>query len=77
MTVQFKAYGNAGTVYADTAKQAAIDYFEKFPKSRKCNITQGKLEGEFFVVAYGRASLGQWPKSYKDITKKTMLTIEE
>ena len=43
----FKASGNAGHVTRETAKEAAIAYFEEFPKSRKCNIIQGEIEGEF------------------------------
>lgn len=73
---QFQAYGNAGKAYGDTAKQAGAAYFEKFPKSRKCNIVQGSFDGYFFTVTYGRVSAGEWPKSYKDVTKKALQTME-
>ena len=66
----FQAWGNAGKVTKDTPQQAAQAYFQAFPKARKCNVIQGEQDGGFFVVRYGRASLGDWPTSYKDVTKK-------
>ena len=73
----YQAYSSIhGNVTADTAKQAALLFFEKFPKARKCNIVQGTTDGRFFTVTYGRASTGEWPESYKDITRKTIDTIK-
>ena len=72
----FKAYGKAGYVTRETAKQAAITYFEEFPSSRKCNVIEGCIEGEFFIVTHGKASEGNWPVSYKDVTKKTVCQIQ-
>lgn len=72
MSTAFQAYSVHGGVTASTPKEAAILYFEKFPKSRKCDVIQGTIDGHFFTVAYGRASLGQWPTSWKEITKKTI-----
>lgn len=72
----FQAYGKAGQAIAETAKQAALKYFELYPSSRKCNIIQGEQDGHFFTVTYGRPSEGQWPTSYKDVTKKTAATLE-
>lgn len=71
----FQAYGNAGRVTKATAREAATAYFEQWPTSRKCNVTQGETDGYFFTVTYGRASEGQWPTSYKGVTKKTAATI--
>lgn len=72
----FKAYGNSGHVTRGTAKQAATAYFEEFPSSRKCNVIEGYVEGDFFIVTYGKTSEGNWPLSYKDITKKTVCQIQ-
>jgi hypothetical protein len=68
----YQAYSNHGRVTADTAKQAANLFFATFPKARKCDVIEGKVEGSFFVVAYGRASEGKWPESFKGVTKKTV-----
>lgn len=73
----FQAHGTAGKVTATTAKEAAIAYFEAFPKSRKCNVIEGTVDGQFFTVHYGRHSEGKWPESYKDVTKKQVATLGE
>lgn len=54
----FQAYGNAGAVTAETAREAAFKYFNTFPKSRKCNIVEGEIDGHFFSVKYGRNANG-------------------
>lgn len=72
----FQAYGKAGTVTAETAREAALKYFITFPKSKKCNIAEGEIDGHFFTVKYGRNSNGELPKSYKDITKKQVSEIQ-
>lgn len=72
----FQAYGNAGKVIRDTAPDAAVAYFEQFPNSRKCNVIEGTVSDNFFTVRYGRASTGDWPKSYKDVTKKQAAELE-
>lgn len=74
-TKAFQAYGNAGTVTKSTAREAATAYFEAFPKSRKCSVIEGETDGQFFTVTYGRKSEGQWPESYKDVTKKQAATL--
>lgn len=71
----FQAYGPAGKVTRDTAKQAAVAYFETFPRSRKCDVIEGTVDGHFFTIRYGRASEGDWPQSYKDVTKKQAATL--
>lgn len=71
----FQAHGAAGSVVRPTAKEAAIAYFEAYPKSRKCSVIEGSFDGHFFTVRYGRASLGQWPQSYKDVTKANAATL--
>lgn len=72
----FQAHGNAGTMTRTTPKEAALAYFEAYPKSRKCNVIEGEQDGAFFVVRYGRQSEGNWPKSFKDVTKKSIDVIE-
>lgn len=68
---EFQAYGNAGKVTAATPRAAAEAYFARFPSSRKCNVIEGETDGQFFTVRYGRASTGDWPQSFKDVTKKS------
>lgn len=72
MTTAFRASSKHGGVTASTPREAAQLHFEKFPQSRKCDVIQGTVDGHFFTVAYGRASLGQWPTSWKDVTKKNI-----
>lgn len=73
----FQAYGKAGRVTAPNPRAAAVAYFAQFPASRKCDVIQGETDGPFFTVTYGRASLGQWPTSFKDVTKKSAQTLPE
>ena len=73
----FQAYGAAGRATEPTARAAALAYFERFPNSRKCDVVQGETDGVFFTVTYGRASLGQWPESYKSVTKKSAATLPD
>ena len=73
----FQAYGNAGRITADTPRAAALQYFAAFPSSRKCSVIQGKRDGAFFTVRYGRASTGDWPQSYKDVTKKAAASLPD
>lgn len=78
MTKQFQAYAkNHGNRVADTPRQAAKDFFAHNPKARKCNVIQGVANGIFFTVTYGRASKGEWPESYKDVTRKTLDTLPD
>lgn len=71
MAKEFQAYGKAGRVTKATPRQAAMAYFQQFPTSRKCDIVEGETDGNFFTVKYGRASNGEWPQSFKEVTKKT------
>jgi hypothetical protein len=68
----FQAHASGCTVTASSARKAAQAFFEKFPNKRKCSIIEGTIDGLFFTVVYGRQSEGQWPQSFKDVTKKTM-----
>lgn len=72
----YQAYGKPGRVTSEQSPyHAAAAYFAKFPKSTKCNIVAGEHDGYFFTVAYGRKSAGEWPESYRDVTKKSMHTV--
>jgi hypothetical protein len=75
--IGFKAYSKQGNMVAETPRKAAMKFFAAFPTARKCDVIQGKNEGDFFVVSYGRISEGNWPASYKDITKKTLDTLPD
>lgn len=71
----YRAYGNECSVIALTPKEAAQNFFEKFPTKRKCNITEGIQDGHFFTVSYGRLSEGKCPQSWKNVTKKMMAEL--
>lgn len=74
----YQAYGKAGCVTSEkSARDAAQAYFAQFPRSLKCDVIQGKTDGLFFTIAYGRKSEGQWPESYKAVTKKTMANLPD
>lgn len=67
----FQAHGTAGSRTAETPRAAAQAYFDSFPSSRKCNVVEGETDGNFFTVRYGRKSEGDWPQSFRDVTKKS------
>ena len=62
---------------ADTPKAAAEKFFTMFPTKRKCDIIEGQTDGRFFSVAFGRASTGEWPQQWKNITKKQIIELPE
>ncbi len=73
----FRAYAKNRTSHvADTPRKAAQGFFDANPGARKCDVTEGKIEKtdgvEFFVTVYGRVSEGNWPQSFKEVTKKTL-----
>lgn len=68
----FQAHAQGDQVVGDSAKEAAIKFFQNFPNRRKCNIIEGKADGFFFSVEYGP---GCSPRSFKDITKKMIDTL--
>lgn len=68
----FQAYANGDTCTADTPRDAATAFFERFPNRRKCNLIEGKINGSFFEVVYDPKA---WPKSYKNVTKKIIPTL--
>lgn len=70
----FKASGNAGSTFGKTAKEAALAYFEEYPKSRKCDVSEGIQDGIFFTIAYG---IGKKSPTIRDVTKKQAMAMEE
>ncbi len=68
----YRAYSKHGGRIAATPRAAAEAFFAEFPSARKCNVIAGEMEGPFFSVKFGRASEGEWPSSWKDVTKKTL-----
>lgn len=77
MTTEFKAYAKDCHLTRATPQAAALAFFETFPNKRKCNIIQGVTDGPFFTVTYGRKSSGNWPQSWKNVTKKTALNLPD
>lgn len=76
-----KAFGatanGAAIVTASSARKAAEQFFERFPDRHKCTVTEGVEDGLFFTITYGRSSTGEYPQSYKDVTKKTLATLPD
>jgi hypothetical protein len=71
-TKAYRASAKDGSaVTAATPRAAALAFFARFPGKRKCHVIEGHTDGLIFSVVYGRASLGQWPQSWKDVTPKT------
>ena len=72
----FRAYASGDCCTCETAREAATEFFKQFPNRRKCNVTEGKIDGNFFVVA-----MSSDPKvrgrSFKDVTKKMVDTLPE
>lgn len=72
-----KAYracaGKHTCAYGETPAGAALEFFRINPRARKCDIIQGERADGFFTVSYGRASVGEWPDSYRDVTRQTKL----
>lgn len=63
----FQAYANQNRATAATPREAAAKFFTDFPTKRKCDVTEGTLDGNFFTVTYNRSKM---PLSFKDVTKK-------
>lgn len=75
MKVAYQAYSKHGARTAETPREAALAFFDAFPSARKCDVIQGETDGHFFTVKYGRASMGAWPSSFRDVTKKTAIEL--
>jgi len=79
--IAFKASSKHGHCSAHTPRQAALDFFARFPNARKCDIIQGELDvkeyGTFFVVKLTIGVKSTWPTSWDDITKKTAASLPD
>jgi hypothetical protein len=73
----FQAHAKGGSVTATTPRAAALAFFERYPNRRKCSITSGEADGHFFTVRYGRASLGDWPQTWADVTRRTAVDLPD
>jgi hypothetical protein len=69
----YRASAKDNGLTASTPREAAILFFERFPSRRKCNVIEGEADGPFFTVRYGKP----WPRSWKDVTKKTAAQLPE
>jgi len=75
LKIAYQAHAsNYGAITADTPQRAALNFFNKFPKARKCNIIEGDYDGQCFSVSY---SAVHWPKSWKDVTKKSLVDLPD
>jgi len=52
----FKAFGTKGSVVAETARDAAIAFFEEHPSARKCDVCEGYLENGRFILVLGKGA---------------------
>jgi hypothetical protein len=74
----FQAHAKGATVVAMTARAAARKFFERFPNRRKCSVIEGTVDGPFFSVRYGRVNnVGEWPQSWRDVTKAQVETLPD
>jgi hypothetical protein len=76
----FQAYAKGKTsTYGASPREAAEKFFIANPTARKCDVLEGETEYTsgvpFFVVKYGNSHTGEWPQSFKDVTKKTAGTL--
>ena len=71
----FQAYAAGNTATAETPLAAGQKFFQNFPNKRKCSVIEGNVDGPFFQVRYGSKAKGEWPRSWKDVTKKTVDTL--
>ena len=50
----FRADGVKGSFIAETAKEAAIGFFSKYPNARKCDIREGEYSEGFFTITISK-----------------------
>jgi hypothetical protein len=68
----FQAYSKHGNVVRDTPRKAAHDFFLTFPKARKCNVSEGEVDGQYFITV-----MSQSTQRYRDVTKATVCTLPD
>ena len=73
-TRRFQAHATGKhSCYADTPRGAALNFFNAHPKARKCCVIEGWHDGQAFVIKFGNP----WPKSWKDVTRKTAADLPD
>ena len=65
----FQARAKGDFAYGTTPRAAALAFFAAHPSRRKCSIIKGTKHEAGFTVVYGRRSAGEWPQSWKDVSK--------
>ena len=76
METVFRAYAKgAVNAYGKTPGEAAALFFESNPSKRKCNIIEGTRGNGFFTVRYGLSSKGEWPQSYRGVTRAEIVSF--
>lgn len=74
-TRRFQAHATGvRSCYADTPRGAALNFFNAHPTKKKCAIIEGWDDGQSFVVKFCASA---WPKSWKDVTKKTAADLPD
>ena len=73
----FRASAKDCGLTRETPHAAAVAFFNEFPSKRKCDVIEGEADGHFFTVRFGRKTEGDWPKSWKGITKKTLIDLPQ
>lgn len=73
----FQAYAKGQRHTAATPRQAAAGFFERFPERRKCDVREGELEGNFFVVRFTLRAGEIQPAFFPGVTKKTASTLPD
>jgi hypothetical protein len=70
---KFRAYAkDAPSTYGESPHEAALLFFSRNPKKRKCSVIEGYIDGPAFVTAY---TPGNWPYSAHDVTKANLYTL--
>ena len=69
-TKAFQAYAAQGSVTAATPREAAQQFFTKYPNRRKCDVVEGTHDGQCFTRVVGLRA-GNRTVAFYDVTKKT------
>lgn len=73
-TKAFQAYADGARVTAETPRAAAVKFFATFPNRRKCNVTEGEVDGAFFTVRLSLVANGG-SRLWKDVRKSQAPTL--
>jgi hypothetical protein len=74
-----KSFMASATGYAqrhrDTPREAALAFFEANPRARKCNVTEGELDGQFFSVRISTLAAGGSARRWVGVTRQAANTL--